>query len=103
MAEIPQRETDIGPPHYEKMLPPVIKANYGKWKYHERIKPGVMVHVGESGDKAFTVRAASPRLVATVAAVAVCPGTHHAVRGELSRVVFLIRYLYRIPSGLLLH
>jgi sulfite reductase beta subunit len=47
------------------MLPPVIKANYGKWKYHERVKPGVMVHVGESGDKVFTVRAASPRLVAT--------------------------------------
>jgi sulfite reductase beta subunit len=65
MAGIPQRETDIGPPHYEKMLPPVIKANYGKWKYHERIKPGVMVHVGESGDKVFTVRGASPRLVGT--------------------------------------
>ena len=65
MAGIPERTTDIGPPHYEKMLPPVIKANYGKWKYHERIKPGVMVHVGESGDKVFTVRAASPRLVAT--------------------------------------
>jgi sulfite reductase beta subunit len=66
MADIPQRETDIGPPHYEKMLPPVIKANYGKWKYHESIKPGVMVHVAESGDKIFTVRCASPRLVGTV-------------------------------------
>jgi len=41
----------------------VVKANYGKWKYHEVLKPGVMVHVGESGDKLFTVRAASPRLV----------------------------------------
>jgi sulfite reductase beta subunit len=29
------------------------------------IKPGVMVHVAESGDKIFTVRAASPRLLAT--------------------------------------
>jgi sulfite reductase beta subunit len=57
------RVTDIGPPHYEEMLPPVIKANYGKWAYHERLKPGVMVHVGESGDKLFTVRAGSPRLV----------------------------------------
>jgi sulfite reductase beta subunit len=45
------------------MLPPVIKANYGKWRYHELVKPGVMVHVGESGDKLFTVRAASPRLL----------------------------------------
>jgi sulfite reductase beta subunit len=65
MADIPQRPTDIGPPHYEKMLPPVIKANYGKWKYHESLKPGVMVHVAEGGDKVFTVRIASPRLVGT--------------------------------------
>ena len=63
---IAQRETDIGPPHYEKMLPPVIKANYGKWKYHETLKPGVMVHVAEGGDKIFTVRCASPRLVSTL-------------------------------------
>jgi len=62
---VPQRQTDIGPPHYDQFLHPVIKANYGKWKYHESIKPGVFVHVGESGDKIFTVRAASPRLVST--------------------------------------
>ena len=60
-----ERRTDIGPPHYEQFLPPIIKANYGKWKYHEILKPGVMVHVGESGDKLFTVRAASPRLMGT--------------------------------------
>ncbi|MFG1690854.1 dissimilatory-type sulfite reductase subunit beta [Gemmatimonadota bacterium] len=60
-----ERRTDIGPPNYEKFLPPIIKANYGKWDYHEILKPGVMVHVGESGDKLFTVRAASPRLLGT--------------------------------------
>ena len=60
-----ERRTDIGPPNYEQFLPPVIKNNYGKWKYHEILKPGVMVHVGESGDKLFTVRAGSPRLIAT--------------------------------------
>jgi len=58
-----KRITDIGPPHYEKFLPPVIKENYGKWKYHEILKSGVMVHVSESEDKLFTVRAASPRLL----------------------------------------
>lgn len=62
---LPQRKTDIGPPHYEQFLPPVIKKNYGKWKYHEVITPGTMVHVGESGDKLWTVRVASPRLLAT--------------------------------------
>jgi len=60
-----ERKTDIGPPHYEKFLPPIIKDNYGKWKYHEILKPGVMVHVGATGDKLFTVRAASPRLLGT--------------------------------------
>jgi sulfite reductase beta subunit len=63
MAEAAERKTDIGPPHYEQFLPPVIKENYGKWKYHERIKPGVLMHVAESGDKLFSVRAGSPRLM----------------------------------------
>jgi sulfite reductase beta subunit len=58
-----ERLTDIGPPHYEKFLHPVIKENYGKWKYHEILKPGVMVHVSQTGAKLYTVRAASPRLL----------------------------------------
>lgn len=58
-----ERLTDIGPPHYEKFLPPIIKKNYGQWKYHQVLKPGVMVHVAESGDKLFTVRAGSQRLL----------------------------------------
>ena len=57
------RKTDIGPPDYRNFMPPVIKDNYGKWKYHEILKPGVMVHVAESGDKLYTVRAGSPRLL----------------------------------------
>jgi dissimilatory sulfite reductase beta subunit len=60
-----KRITDIGPPHYEKYLPPIIKKNYGKWKYHEIIKPGVMVHVAEGGDKLYTVRAGTARLIST--------------------------------------
>jgi sulfite reductase beta subunit len=59
-----ERQTDIGPPNYKQFLPEIIKKNYGKWDYHEILKPGVMVHVAESGDKLFTVRAASPRLLA---------------------------------------
>ena len=38
-----KRITDIGPPHYEKFLPPIIKRNYGQWKYHEILAPGVLV------------------------------------------------------------
>jgi sulfite reductase beta subunit len=59
----PQRKTDIGPPDFKNFLPPIIQQNYGKWRYHEYLKPGVLVHVGESGDKLYTVRAGTPRLL----------------------------------------
>lgn len=62
----PQRKTDIGPPHYKDFLPPVIQKNYGDWKYHEILTPGVMVHTANSGDKIWSVRVASPRLLSTV-------------------------------------
>ena len=61
----PKRVTDIGPPDFRQFLPPVIKENYGKWKYHEIPRPGVLVHTSESGAKLYTVRAGSPRLVST--------------------------------------
>ena len=55
--------SDIGPPDFRTMLPEVIKKNYGKWLYHEIVKPGVLRHVSETGDEVYSVRAASPRLV----------------------------------------
>lgn len=61
----PQRQTDIGPPHFKQFLPPVIAKNYGDWKYHEVLDAGTMVHVANSGDKVYTVRVASPRLLST--------------------------------------
>jgi sulfite reductase beta subunit len=63
MATQAKRITDIGPPHYEKFLHPLIKKNYGQWKYHETLAPGVLCHVAESGDKIYSVRAGSPRLL----------------------------------------
>ncbi len=64
MAETKPRITDIGPPDYKQFLPPVIAENYGQWKYHDQLDPGVMVHVAENGDMIYTVRVASPRLLA---------------------------------------
>jgi sulfite reductase beta subunit len=64
MAETAQaRRTDYGPPHYQRFLPPIIKENYGKWKYHEIVKPGVMVHVSNTGARLYSVRASSGRLL----------------------------------------
>ena len=59
------RITDIGPPHYEQFFPPVIKNNYGKWKTHEIVEPGVIKYTSETGDVCFAVRCASPRLITT--------------------------------------
>ena len=55
------RITDIGPPDYHEFLPPVVKDNYGKWKYHEILEPGVLVHVAESGAELYTVRVGGTR------------------------------------------
>jgi dissimilatory sulfite reductase beta subunit len=56
-------KTDIGPPDFHSMLPGVIRDNYGKWIYHENLRPGVLKHVSETGEAVYTVRAGSPRLV----------------------------------------
>jgi sulfite reductase beta subunit len=57
------RITDIGPRHYAEFYPPVIKKNKGKWLYHEIIEPGIVVHVAESGDELYAVRAGGCRLM----------------------------------------
>jgi sulfite reductase beta subunit len=57
------RITDIGPPHFEKFFPPVVKKNYGKWLYHEIIQPGVLMHKAEGGDECYTVRVGAARLI----------------------------------------
>jgi len=57
------RITDIGPRNYEEFYPPVIKKNLGKWLYHEILQPGVLVHVSETGDEVYTVRAGGVRLM----------------------------------------
>jgi sulfite reductase beta subunit len=57
------RLTDMGPRHFWQYFPPIIQKNYGKWKYHEILEPGVLVHVSEAGDKVFTVRVGGARFM----------------------------------------
>ncbi|MBF0623012.1 MAG: dissimilatory-type sulfite reductase subunit beta [Magnetococcales bacterium] len=52
---------ESGPPNAWDFLHPVCQKNYGKWKYHERPRPGVLKHVAESGDVLYTVRAGTER------------------------------------------
>ena len=65
-------ELDFGPPDYKEMLSPIIKRNYGKWKYHELIKPGIFKHVSETGDEVYTVRAGAPKFVASKTILELC-------------------------------
>lgn len=66
------RITDIGPQKYDVMFPPVIAKNFGKWLYHEILEPGLLMHVAESGDKAYTVRCAGSRTMSITAIREVC-------------------------------
>ncbi|UJX40226.1 dissimilatory-type sulfite reductase subunit beta [Desulfovibrio sp. JY] len=66
------RITDIGPRHFEEFYPPVIKKNKGQWDYHEIVKPGVLKHVGLSGDVVYTVRAGGARLMSVTHVREIC-------------------------------
>ena len=56
------RITDIGPPYFWQFMPPIIKKNFGKWKSHRIIRPGVIKRVSETGDVIYVVRCGTPRL-----------------------------------------
>jgi len=66
------RITDIGPRHFEDFYPPVVKKNKGKWLYHEILKPGVLVHVSETGDELYTVRVGGARLMSVTHIREIC-------------------------------
>jgi dissimilatory sulfite reductase beta subunit len=57
------RITDIGPSHFKQFMPPVLRKNYGNWVSHRVLEPGLLMHVSETGDKAYTVRCGGARLM----------------------------------------
>jgi hypothetical protein len=54
---------ESGCPDGFQYMHPVMRKNYGLWKYHEDPRPGVLVHVSQSGDKIWTVRAGTQRIL----------------------------------------
>ena len=44
---------------------PLMRKNYGQWKWHERPRPGVLHHVSAGGDEIWTVRAGTQRQMDT--------------------------------------
>ncbi|MBF0154911.1 MAG: dissimilatory-type sulfite reductase subunit beta [Magnetococcales bacterium] len=72
MSEQKMGPRNQGAPDYTQHLHPLMTKNYGKWSYHERLRPGVLVHVAENGDKLFTVRAGSPRTMSAATVHKIC-------------------------------
>jgi len=52
---------DNSVPDHKPMLHPLMAKNYGQWKSHRSVKPGVLVYVAKNGDKLWVVRAGSTR------------------------------------------
>lgn len=66
------RITDIGPRKYDEFYPPFIAKNKGNWDYHEILEPGVLMHVAKNGDKVYTVRAGTARLMSVTHIREIC-------------------------------
>jgi sulfite reductase beta subunit len=57
----PREAIESGVPDPFPLMHPVLKANYGNWKWHERPRPGVLRHVAHGGAEVWTVRAGTQR------------------------------------------
>ena len=54
---------ESGCPDGFQYMHPTMRKNFGQWKYHEHPKPGVLLHVAHSGDKIWTVKAGTQRIL----------------------------------------
>ncbi len=57
----PREPIESGVPDPFPTMHPLLKKNFGTWKWHDRPRPGVLHHVAESGDEVWTVRAGTAR------------------------------------------
>ena len=61
MADAPRMPEETGVPSATPFMHPIMKENYGKWKFHDRPRPGVLHHVAKSGDEIWSVRCGTQR------------------------------------------
>lgn len=57
----PRMPIESGVPDHFQYMHPLMKKNYGAWKYHDRPRPGVLRHVANSGDQIWTIKAGTQR------------------------------------------
>jgi sulfite reductase beta subunit len=65
MARTQAQRTAIesGCPDGFQYMHPTMRKNFGDWAYHEDPRPGVLVHTARGGDKIYTVRAGTQRIL----------------------------------------
>ncbi|MGD8854313.1 MAG: dissimilatory-type sulfite reductase subunit beta, partial [Gammaproteobacteria bacterium] len=64
MAMADMREPiESGCPDGFQYMHPVMRRNFGQWKYHDDPQPGVLRHVAFSGDQVFTIKAGTQRIL----------------------------------------
>lgn len=68
----PRQPIEIGPPDPFPWMHPVMKENYGKWKYHDILRPGVLMNVAQSGDKVYSIRVGTQRQLDVYAIRTLC-------------------------------
>ncbi len=61
MAEAPRMPEETGVPDATPFIHPIMRENYGAWKFHDRPRPGVLHHVAKSGDEIWSVRCGTQR------------------------------------------
>lgn len=60
-AATPRPPVETGVVDAEKFMHPVMREQYGKWKWHDRPRPGVLHHVAHDGTEVWTVRFGTQR------------------------------------------
>jgi len=63
MSDKPRSPIESGCPDGFQYIHPVMRKNYGAWKFHDHPQPGVLRHVGYSGDEIWTVRVGTQRIL----------------------------------------
>ncbi|MEE8351722.1 MAG: dissimilatory-type sulfite reductase subunit beta [Rhodospirillales bacterium] len=61
MNEAPRIPIESGVPDPIPLMHPIMRANRGNWKYHDRPRPGVLRHVTNDGVEIWTVKAGTQR------------------------------------------
>ena len=63
MAKEMREPIETGCPDPFQYMHPVMRRNFGMWAYHTHPRPGVLMHVAKNGDKVWTIRVGTQRIL----------------------------------------